>query len=65
MAQAMAGPFIGGQQTAEHPEKGGLAAAVGAEKAEDLTPQNAQVNAVHHGAIPKSLGDTLNVDDRF
>ena len=61
----MAGAFVGGQQAAEHPEEGRLAAAVGAEKAEDLATTDFQVNAIDDRAIAKSLGDALNVDDRF
>jgi hypothetical protein len=42
-----------------------FSAAVGAEKAEDLAAVHAQINAVDDRAITKTLGNALNVDDRF
>src|SRR5262249_52946222 len=62
--EAETGALAGGrgEEAAEDPERGGLAAAVGAEEAADLTPGDAQVEPLHHRARPEGLAEAADVD---
>ncbi|MNH03377.1 hypothetical protein D3C79_626390 [compost metagenome] len=54
--------FAGRHQSGEHFHGGGLAAAVGAEKAEDFTATDGEADLVHRSEIPKAQGQFMRFD---
>ena len=64
-AQASAAALVGREQAAQHADRGGLAAAVGAQKAVDLALAHLQVDPVDDGARPVALAQAAHVDDDF
>ncbi len=63
-AQAGAAAAVGRQQTAQHADGGGLAAAVGTEEAADLAGLDLQIQPFHHLARPEALAQIVDVDDQ-
>ena len=57
--------LAGGQQTGEHLHGGGLAAAVGAEKAEDFPALDAKAHLVHRDEIAETQGQVVGLDGDF
>ncbi len=54
--------FAGRQQPGQHRHRGGLAAAVGAEKTEYLPPRDTQVHMIDRGEIAEALGQIPGLD---
>ncbi len=54
--------LAGWQQTGEHFHGGGLAAAVRAEKAEDFTAGNAEIDLIHRDEIAEAHGQPMGLD---
>ena len=52
------------QQAGQHLHGGGLAAAVGAEKSEDLAALDAEVDVVDGGEVAELLGQAVRLDRR-
>ena len=65
IAKARSGAGVGFQQPAHHANRGGLAAAVGAKKAENLTLTNAQRHVVDNMLVLKVLVQVAHVDRVF
>src|SRR2546430_1372148 len=63
VAETGAFTAVGREQPAEHADRGGLAAAVGAEKAEDLTAPNGERKVLDDMILAEVLVDAVNVDD--
>ena len=63
VAERRAAARVGREQAAEHADRGGLAAAVGAEKAEDFATPHAQVEAVDDGLAAEAFCQAVHVDD--
>ncbi len=57
--------LAGGQQAGEHLHGGGLAAAVGTEEAEDLSPVDSEAYMIDGGEIPKAHGQVVGLDGSF
>ena len=55
---------IGNDQPADHPERGGLARAIGTKEAAYPALVHRQVEFIDHGAAGKALGQALDSDDR-
>ena len=55
-------PSVGGRRPVEHLHGRGLAAAVRAEKAEDLALLDAEADMIHRGEFAESLGEPLGFD---
>ncbi len=62
MAEQPGLTFARRQQTGEHFHGGGLAATVGAEKAEDLTTVDAEAHVIHGREIPEPTGEIPRLD---
>ena len=56
-------PSSGRQQTAQHADGGGLAGAIGPEKAVDGAALDLHGQIAHHRAAVEFLGQAVNVDD--
>ena len=54
--------FAGRHQAGQHLHRGGFAAAVGAEKAEDLAAPDPEVDMVHGDEVAKTHGQVLRLD---
>src|SRR5690606_38800772 len=65
VSQRLAAAAVGFQQTAEHPDKGCFAAAVGPEEAIDFAAAHLHGDVVDHGAVAEPLRHPLHVDDEF
>ena len=63
VAQTSAGALVGRQQTAQHADRGGLAGAVGAEKAVDGAALDLQRQIADHRAAVECLGQAVDIDD--
>ena len=63
--EAEARPFaaVGRQQPAQHPDRRGLAAAVGTEEAEDLAAAHGQREILDHVVVAEALVEAAHVDD--
>src|SRR3954471_12305812 len=55
-------PFIGAQQAAQHADGGGLAGAIGAEKAPHLAFRNGDIDVIHRRLFAEALGQALDVN---
>ncbi len=62
MSKASAAPAIGDEKSAQHPDGGGFAAAVGAEKTADLAPAQLQGEPVDDFAGSEALPQVTDVD---
>ncbi len=62
LAEQQGLPLGGRQQTCEHLHGGGLATAVGAEKAEDLPALDAQIHAIHRNEVAEAHGQVVGFD---
>src|SRR5690606_21974787 len=60
--EAGAAPGVGREQAAKHADRGGLAAAVGAEEAVDLPARHLHREVVDDGLRAEALGEALDVD---
>ena len=56
--------FGGGQQPGQHLHRRGLAAAVGAEEAEDLAALDAEAHVIDGGEVAEPLGQAVRLDGR-
>jgi len=63
-SEARASPGIGGEQAAENLKEGRLAAAVGAQEAEDLAPSDLKSDGVDHSPWAKPFGHVTDVNGR-
>src|SRR6202035_1292395 len=63
VAQARAFAAVRGEQSAEHANRRRLAAAVGAEKAENLAAAHAERKVLDHVVLAEMLVDAVHVDD--
>ena len=63
-AQACAAAAVRSQQTAQHADRGGLAAAVAAEEAADLAFRHLQGQPVDHLPRAEALAQVVHVDRR-
>ena len=55
-------PGIGLEQAADHPDRRGLARAVGAEETDDLAGRHREIDIVDHRALAEALGHPVNID---
>src|SRR6185503_19734972 len=62
VAEAGAAAGVGLEQPADHPDRGGLAAAVGPEEAEDLAVAHLQREVAHHVLRAEVLVEAVHVD---
>ena len=62
VTQAGAAAFVRHQQTAQHADESGLAAAVGTEEAVDFAGAHLQIDVVHHRAIIEPFGHAFDID---
>src|SRR5262249_38668697 len=53
------------QQAAQHPDGGGLAAAIGAEKAPHLSFGHGDIDVIDRDLAPEALGQAMHVDRKF
>ena len=60
--QHFALPFVGNDQAADHPQRGGLARPIGPEKSADPPWRDRQVDMIDHGAAAEPLGQTVHRD---
>ena len=58
-------PFAGGQQAGEHLHGGGFAAAIRAEKAENLPALDAEVDVVDRNKIAEAHAQVARLDGNF
>ena len=65
IAEELGLAFGGGQEASQHLHRGGLAAAVGAEEAEDLAAADGEAHAVHGGEAAEPLGEVGGLDGRL
>ena len=65
LAEECRGPFCGRQQARQHLHRRGLTAAVGAEKAEDLTLLDCQADAIDRGKVAEAACQALGIDRNF
>src|SRR5215471_6499999 len=61
-AEESCGPFAGGEKSGEHLHRRGLAAAVRAQKAEDLAALNRQGDVVNRGEVAEAASQTVGFD---
>src|SRR5690606_37593324 len=62
VAETLSPARIRRDETAQHADAGGLAAAVRAKEAEDLAPGNADGKAVDGERVAEALGEPVNLD---
>ncbi|MNZ46506.1 hypothetical protein D3C78_641890 [compost metagenome] len=62
LAEQRAGSLAGRQQAGEHLHGGGLAAAVGAEEAEDLPALDAETDVIDRNEIAEAAGQVVGLD---
>jgi hypothetical protein len=53
------------EQTAQHPQRGGLARAIGADQSEDLAAGDLQIQAIDRGQRVEAPGEVPRADDPF
>ncbi len=53
---------IGVRQSQQHPDRGGLPGAVGAQVAEGASPGDEELDAVHGDVLPEPLGQSVGLD---
>src|SRR5208282_4904724 len=59
------GALVGPEQAGDHRDGGGLAGAVGAEKAEQLAARDLEGDAIHRAELAESFGQALHADHGF
>ena len=64
LTEEQRGALGGRQQPGEHLHRGGLAATIGAEKAENLSALDAEVDVIDGGECAESLGQPMGFDRR-
>ena len=65
LAEELRLAFGGGKQAGEHLHRGGLAAAIRAEEAEDLAAADGEAHAIDGGEAAEALGEVRGLDGRL
>ena len=65
VSKAGSGTAVRLKKPAEHPDKGGFAAAVGAQKPENGSFGNAHIDVIDHGLFAEAFGHPFHVDDQW